>query len=215
MELDFNYSIYIQFFIGLVAVVNPFGVLPIFVGMTTNQYEAQRNKTNLVMCISVAVILLTSLYLGQIILNIFSISLNSFRIAGGILIVSIAMSMISGKLGEQKQNKEEKSTDLSDYGNIAVVPLAMPIMAGPGTISSTIVWASRYHSWIDFIGFTIAIILFSLFIYFLFRSAPFVVKTLGNTGSNVVTRIMGVILMALGIEVAAAGIGNLFPGLLS
>ena len=106
VELDFNYSIYIQFFIGLVAVVNPFGVLPIFVGMTTNQYEAQRNKTNLVMCISVAVILLTSLYLGQIILNIFSISLNSFRIAGGILIVSIAMSMISGKLGEQKQNKE-------------------------------------------------------------------------------------------------------------
>ena len=70
VELDFNYSIYIQFFIGLVAVVNPFGVLPIFVGMTTNQYEAQRNKTNLVMCISVAVILLTSLYLGQIILNI-------------------------------------------------------------------------------------------------------------------------------------------------
>ena len=114
VELDFNYSIYIQFFIGLVAVVNPFGVLPIFVGMTTNQYEAQRNKTNLVMCISVAVILLTSLYLGQIILNIFSISLNSFRIAGGILIVSIAMSMISGKLGEQKQNKERIAV-LKDY----------------------------------------------------------------------------------------------------
>ncbi|MGR6981858.1 YchE family NAAT transporter [Testudinibacter sp. P27/CKL/0425] len=214
MALDFNYSIYIQFFIGLVAVVNPFGVLPIFVGMTSNQYEAQRNKTNLQMCIAVAVILLTSLYLGQIILNLFNISLNAFRIAGGILIVSIAMSMISGKLGEQKQNKEEKSTDLSDYGNIAVVPLAMPIMAGPGTISSTIVWASRYHSWMDFIGFTLAILVFSVFCYFLFRSAPFVVKTLGNTGSNVVTRIMGVILMALGIEVAAAGIGNLFPGLL-
>lgn len=213
MLLDINMAIYIQFFIGLVAVVNPLGVLPIFVSMTSHQYELDRKKTTLTTSISVCLILLVSLYLGQIILNIFSISLDSFRIAGGLLIITIAMSMISGKLGEHKQNKEEKSADVSDYGNIAVVPLAMPIMAGPGTISSTIVWASQYHHWTDFIGFTIAIFLFSILCYVLFRSAPYIVKTLGKTGSNVATRIMGLILMSLGIEVCVAGITNLFPGL--
>lgn len=213
MDFSANFAIYMQFFIGLVAIVNPFGVLPIFVSMTAHQYEAERKKTNLHMCIAMCIILLVSLFLGQVILNIFSISLSSFRIAGGVLIITIAMSMISGKLGEQKQNKEEKAADITDYGNVAVVPLAMPIMAGPGTISSTIVWASRYNSWIDLAGFTIAIIIFSIAAYFLFRSAHYVVGALGKTGSNVVTRIMGLILMALGIEVAAAGLIHLFPGL--
>ncbi|MBE2894326.1 YchE family NAAT transporter [Spirabiliibacterium falconis] len=209
-----NFSVYVQFFIGLVAIVNPFGILPVFVSMTANQYEAERKKTTWMTCVAVAVILLISVYIGQLILNLFSISIDAFRIAGGILIVSIAMTMINGKLGDQKQNKEEKTTDLNEYSNIAVVPLAMPIMAGPGSISTTIVWSSRYNSWIDLGAFSIAVLLFALLCYVLFRSAPYIVSLLGKTGSNVVTRIMGVVLMSLGIEVAVVGIGNLFPGLM-
>lgn len=76
--------------------------------MTAHQYEADRNRTNLITSVSVGIILLVSLFFGKVILDAFSISLNSFRVAGGILIVSIAMTMISGKLGEHKQNKEEK-----------------------------------------------------------------------------------------------------------
>ncbi|MBE2898647.1 YchE family NAAT transporter [Pasteurellaceae bacterium TAE3-ERU1] len=209
-----NLSVYVQFFIGLVAIVNPFGILPVFVSMTANQYEAERKKTTLMTCVAVAVILLISVFVGQLILNLFSISIDAFRIAGGMLIVSIAMTMINGKLGDQKQNKEEKTTDVTEYNNIAVVPLAMPIMAGPGSISTTIVWSSRYNSWLDLTAFSIAVLLFALLCYALFRSAPYIVSLLGKTGSNVVTRIMGVILMSLGIEVAVAGIGNLFPGLM-
>ncbi|MBE2895328.1 YchE family NAAT transporter [Pasteurellaceae bacterium HPA106] len=209
-----NLSVYIQFFIGLVAIVNPFGILPIFVSMTANQYEAERKKTTLMTCVSVAVILLISVFVGQLILNLFSISIDAFRIAGGILIVTIAMTMINGKLGDQKQNKEEQTTDVTEYNNIAVVPLAMPIMAGPGSISTTIVWSSRYNSWVDLGAFSVAVLLFALLCYALFRSAPYIVSLLGKTGSNVVTRIMGVILMSLGIEVAVVGIGNLFPGLM-
>lgn len=209
-----HFSIYLQFFIGLVAIINPFGILPVFMGMTAHLYEEERNKTNRITTFSVAIFLLVALYFGQSILNFFSISLNSFRIAGGLLIISIAMSMISGKLGEEKQNKEEKATDFSEADSIAVVPLAMPIMAGPGSISSTIVWGSRYNSWADWLGFTLMIILFAFGCYLLFRSGPLVMKFLGKTGSNVVTRIMGLILMALGIEISAAGIVKLFPGLL-
>lgn len=213
MDSLINFAIYFQFFLGLFAIVNPFGTLPIFFSMTAHQYEADRNRTNLITSLSIAIILLVSLYFGKIILDAFSISLNSFRVAGGILIVSIAMTMISGKLGEHKQNKEEQKAELTEYENIAVVPLAMPIMAGPGAIGSTIVWGTHYNNWIDFIGFSIAIVLFALVCYVLFRFSAPLVKKLGKTGSNVVTRIMGLILMSLGIEIMVAGLSQLFPGL--
>lgn len=211
----FNFAIYLQFFIGLFAIVNPFGTLPIFFSMTAHQYETDRHRTNMITSISIAIILLVSLYFGKLILDAFSISIDSFRVAGGILIVSIAMTMISGKLGEHKQNKEEQKADLTEYENIAVVPLAMPIMAGPGAIGSTIVWGTRYHNWVDFIGFSIAILLFAVICYILFRFSAPLVKKLGRTGSNVVTRIMGLILMSLGIEIIVAGLSNLFPGLVA
>jgi MarC family membrane protein len=135
----FDFSAYFKFFIGLFALVNPVGIIPVFISMTSYQPAAVRNKTNLTANLSVAIILLTSLFLGDGILQIFGISIDSFRIAGGILVVTIAMSMISGKLGEDKQNKQEKS-ETAVRESIGVVPLALPLMAGPGAISSTIVW---------------------------------------------------------------------------
>lgn len=122
---------FIKFFVGLFALVNPVGILPVFISMTSYQAEAGRNKTNLTANLSVAIILWTSLFLGEGILRMFGISIDSFRIAGGILVVTIAMSMISGKLGEDKQNKQEKS-ESAIRESIGVVPLALPLMAGPG-----------------------------------------------------------------------------------
>ncbi len=98
---------------------------------------------------------------------------------------------------------------------IGVVPLAMPLMAGPGAISSTIVYGARYPSMFDTVGISITIGLFCLCSWLLFRSAPpLIVRFLGQTGINVITRIMGgLILGALGIEFIANGLRNLFPGL--
>ncbi len=121
--------------------------------------------------------------------------------------------MISGKLGEDKQNNQEK-TETVVRENIGVVPLALPLMAGPGAISSTIVWSSRYHSWQDLLGLTVAIVLFSFCCWLLFRAAPLLVRLLGQAGINVITRIMGLLLMALGIEFIVTGIKAIFPGLL-
>ena len=115
-----------------------------------------------------AIILWISLFLGDTILQLFGISIDSFRIAGGILVVTIAMSMISGKLGEDKQNKQEKS-ETAVRESIGVVPLALPLMAGPGAISSTIVWGTRYHSISYLFGFFVAIALFALCCWGLFR----------------------------------------------
>ncbi|WP_159185234.1 YchE family NAAT transporter [Klebsiella pneumoniae] len=210
----FDFSAYFKFFIGLFALVNPVGIIPVFISMTSYQPAAVRNKTNLTANLSVAIILLTSLFLGDGILQIFGISIDSFRIAGGILVVTIAMSMISGKLGEDKQNKQEKS-ETAVRESIGVVPLALPLMAGPGAISSTIVWGTRYHSWVHLVGFSLAIAVFALCCWGIFRIAPWLVRLLRQTGINVITRIMGLLLMALGIEFIVTGIKALFPGLLS
>ncbi|MCT9846448.1 YchE family NAAT transporter [Leclercia sp. 29361] len=210
----FDFPTYFKFFIGLFALVNPVGIIPVFISMTSYQTALARNKTNLTANLSVAIILLTSLYLGDSILQIFGISIDSFRIAGGILVVTIAMSMISGKLGEDKQNKQEKS-ETAIRESIGVVPLALPLMAGPGAISSTIVWGTRYHSLMHLIGFSIAIALFAFCCWGVFRIAPWLVRLLGQTGINVITRIMGLLLMALGIEFIVTGLKSIFPGLLS
>ncbi len=109
IQTFFDFPVYFKFFIGLFALVNPVGIIPVFISMTSYQTAAARNKTNLTANLSVAIILWISLFLGDTILQLFGISIDSFRIAGGILVVTIAMSMISGKLGEDKQNKQEKS----------------------------------------------------------------------------------------------------------
>jgi len=208
-----DFSGYIKFFIGLFALVNPIGILPVFIGMTSYQAPPAREKTNVTANLSVAIILSCSLFFGAMILRLFGISIDSFRIAGGILVVTIAMSMISGKIGQDKQNKQEK-TETANRESIGVVPLALPLMAGPGAISSTIVWSSRYHSWENLFGLTLTIIFFAFCCWLLFRAAPLVMRLLGQTGINVITRIMGLLLMSLGIEFIINGIKVIFPGLL-
>lgn len=204
---------YVKFFFGLFALVNPVGIIPVFISLTRYQDAAARNRTTLTASVSVAIILLTALFLGDLILRMFGISIDSFRIAGGILVVIIALSMINGKLGEDKQNKQEK-TETAARENIAVVPLALPLMAGPGAMSSIIVWSARYHSWPNLLGMALAIVIFAGCCWLLFRAAPLLVRLLGQTGINVVTRIMGLVLMALGIEFIVTGIRAIFPGLL-
>ena len=205
-------AIFLQFFLGLVAAVNPVGIMPVFVSLTGHMTREEKNKTATTSNVAVAVILVISLLAGQLLLDMFSISLDSFRVAGGLLLLSIAFSMMSGKLGEDKQNKQEKTESVSRE-QFGVVPLAMPLMAGPGAISSTIVYGARYPTALDTVGISVTIMLFCFCSWLLFRSAPLIVRFLGQTGINVITRIMGLILGALGIEFIANGLRNLFPGL--
>jgi len=208
----FELAIFLQFFLGLVAAVNPVGIMPVFVSLTRHMTPDEKHNTATTANVAVAIILIISLFTGQLLLDMFSISLDSFRVAGGLLLLSIAFSMMSGKLGEDKQNKQEK-TEYVSREQIGVVPLAMPLMAGPGAISSTIVYGARYPNMFDTVGIGITIALFCLCSWLLFRSAPLIVRFLGQTGINVITRIMGLILGALGIEFIANGLRSLFPGL--
>ncbi|QQX82335.1 YchE family NAAT transporter [Shewanella sp. KX20019] len=207
-------TLYVKFFLGLIAIINPVGLLPVFVGLTSHQTESERNQTGKIANFAVVIILLVTIFAGQHILNLFSISLSAFRIAGGSLICIIAMSMLQGKLGEVKRNKEE-DREASGMESVAVVPLALPLMAGPGAISSVIVSAAEHNSFENLIGMSITVILFGLLSFMLFRMAPVIFKVLGNTGINVITRLMGLLMLSIGIEVIAAGVKGLFPGFMN
>ena len=206
-------SLYLKFFIGLVAIINPLGLLPVFVSLTSHQTPIERMRTNTTANLAVMIILWVSMFFGQVILDVFGISIASFRIAGGSLITLIAWSMLQGKLGEVRHNKEEKGESVAKE-SIAVVPLALPLMAGPGAISSTIVYASQFRTPGQLLGLSLVVVVFSLFSWLVFRAAPLLFRLMGKTGINVVTRIMGLIMMSLGIEIIVAGLKHMFPGLM-
>ncbi|NMH64056.1 YchE family NAAT transporter [Shewanella salipaludis] len=206
-------TLYVKFFLGLVAIINPVGLLPVFVSLTSHQSAAERNHTGKVANFAVVVILLVTMVAGQHILNMFSISLSAFRIAGGTLIALIAMSMLQGKLGEVKRNQEE-DREASGMESVAVVPLALPLMAGPGAISSVIVFAAEHRTLADAVAMSATVILFGLLSFGLFSMASAIYKILGKTGINVITRLMGLLMLSIGIEVMAAGLKGLFPHLL-
>ncbi len=208
-----EYSLYLKFFIGLVAIINPLGLLPVFVSLTSHQTPIERMRTNTTANLAVMIILWVSMFFGQVILDVFGISIASFRIAGGSLITLIAWSMLQGKLGEVRHNKEEKGESVAKE-SIAVVPLALPLMAGPGAISSTIVYASQFRTPGQLLGLSLVVVVFSLFSWLVFRAAPLLFRLMGKTGINVVTRIMGLIMMSLGIEIIVAGLKYMFPGLM-
>jgi multiple antibiotic resistance protein len=206
------WSEYAKFFAGLVAVVNPVGAVPIFVNMTVNQTPAERARTGFTATISTATILFVALLTGEAILKFFGITIASFRVSAGILIMLIAISMLHAKVSPTKHTVEE-AEDSAERESVAVVPLGTPLLAGPGAISTVIVFAQRHASLLHYAILAIEIVLVAATILICFRAAPYLARLLGRTGINVFTRIMGLIMAAIGVEFIAIGLKQLFPAL--
>lgn len=203
-------SEYAKFFAGLLAIVNPIGAVPIFIELTANQSTAQRKHTSSIAALATGVILLIALFCGEGILKFFGISIASFRVGGGILILLMAISMLHAKMSAARHTQEE-TEDAVDRDSLAVVPLGMPLLAGPGAISTVIVYTQRHESFMHYVVLGGEILLVSLAVLISFRVATHIAKYLGKTGINLVTRIMGLIMAAIGVEFIASGIRQLFP----
>ena len=201
---------YFKFFIALVAIVNPVGTIPLFINMTANQDEAARKRNGTLASLSMGIILLVVLLSGEAILRFFSISVDSFRVGGGILILLMAISMLNARVSNVKQTREEE-LDSAERDSVAVVPLGTPLLAGPGAISTVILYAQRHTSPAHTLSLAIAIALLVLLTALLFRLAPTIAGLLGRTGINIVTRLMGLIMAAMGVEFIANGLRHLFP----
>lgn len=205
-----SFNEYLKFFIALLAIINPVGTIPIFINLTANQDKLTRRRNGTLAATSMGVILLVVLFSGEAILRFFGISVGSFRVGGGILILLMAISMLHAKVSNVKQTKEE-ALDSAERESVAVVPLATPLLAGPGAISTVIFYAQRYPTITHSLCLFGVIVLLAGLTALLFRLAPTIARMLGKTGINVVTRIMGLIMAAMGVEFIANGLKQLFP----
>ena len=205
-----SFNEYLKFFIALLGIVNPVGILPIFINMTASQDAATRNRNGTLAALSMGIILLLVLVSGEAILRFFSISVDSFRVGGGILILLMAISMLNAKVSNVKQTREEE-LDSAERDSVAVVPLGTPLLAGPGAISTVILYAQRHPLPAHTLSLAAAILILAVLTALLFRLAPTINGLLGRTGINIVTRLMGLIMAAMGVEFIANGLRHLFP----
>ncbi|VTU19409.1 inner membrane protein [Variovorax sp. PBS-H4] len=202
--------------ITLLAIVNPLAIVPFFIHYTQGYTEAQRKRTAWVSAFSAFVVIAISALLGLQLLSFFGISIASFQVGGGMLLLISSLSMLNAQPAEAKTNQEElRATEIkaSLGASIAVVPLTIPLLTGPATMSTVVIYADKtQHIWelAILVGYGMVIgavtgVIFSL--------ADPIARVLGKTGINVMTRLMGLILAALAVEVMADGLSTLFPAL--
>lgn len=203
---------YIKIFISLIAIVNPIGAMPIYLDLIIGMKTELRQRIAHVVALTVAIILLVSLFFGEFVLQFFGISVHSFRVGSGILIMLMAISMMHAKISPITQTKEE-ADESRDKESIAVVPLAIPLLAGPGAISTVIIDAHRAAGIGHYAIIAGEILLLSLILWVVLRLSPILSKRISATGINIFTRIMGLILAAIAIEFIANGLKGLFPSL--
>lgn len=200
----------LKFGLALISILNPIGVIPVFLTLTS-RYSDHKIKLVARSCaVTVAVTILTSLLLGQKILGFFGISIASFTIGGGFLIFSMAFSMIRAQQTQAKMNQEEID-DAEETAEIGIVPLAIPLLSGPGTISTSIIQAKNFSDFSHWIGAVIIVIIVGLIVNLILRNSRAIGKRLGRIGLNVMTRVMGLILLSISIEMIVAGVKEILP----
>lgn len=198
----------------LFAIVDPVGVIPIFLLATRGFTLAQSRAAARVAALTVLGVLTVFAFLGEPLLAFFGIRLAAFSVAGGLLLLLLALSMVEAHVSPQRQTQDE-AIEAEEKDSVGVVPLGVPLLAGPGAITHVIVAAGAAQGNAVQQGLMlIPVALVALSVWLAFRAAPAIARRLGKTGIHVVTRLMGLIIAAISIEMIANGLGTLFPGLL-
>lgn len=207
--LDWNE--YIRMIIGLFAIIGPVSSVPLFLSFTEN-VQSQRKRIARTAALAVACILSVSVLAGSQILHVFNISIDGFRVAGGLLLLTIAFQMLEARPPRAKRTPEEEQ-EAMDSTSVGVVPLALPLLAGPGAISTVILFSEQGGTVLHQ-GILIGICwLMALTVWVSYHLAPQISKRLSQTSLNVAARVMGLILAAMAVEFIVGGLRTLLPGL--
>jgi MarC family membrane protein len=202
---------YLRFLVTLTAVLDPFLAVPIFLALTASRDAASRKALVRVVGFTVFAVLTASALLGEAILQAIGASLAAFRVGGGLVLLLMALAMLNAQAGGVRQSRQE-ADELQSGELSGVVPLAVPLLAGPGAISTTIIAAQK--GGVAHLSAIIACIaLVSVLTWVVLRAAHAIGGRLGTTGLNIATRLLGLLLAALAIQTMAEGLRQLFPGL--
>jgi multiple antibiotic resistance protein len=204
----------IKALVTLLAIVNPLACVPFFIHYTQGFSREQKKRTILVASFSSFVVIALSALLGLKLLEFFGITLASFQVGGGLLLLTASLAMLNAEPAEAKSAKADMSeADLAARTSIAVVPLTIPLLTGPATMSTVVIYAEKAKTILQLstlVGYGVVI---GLAVAICFSLAGPIARFLGKTGINVMTRLMGLILAALAVEVMADGLTKLFPAL--
>ncbi|MDA8335786.1 MAG: NAAT family transporter [Peptococcaceae bacterium] len=201
--------------VAVFAVMNPLGNVPVFLALTANQAPADRQALARRCSLFALLIVVFFTLLGQGILQLFGITLDAFRVAGGILLFMIAFNLLQGRSSQVHHPSPADNSESLTKDDIAVVPLATPILAGPGTIATVMALdgAGGGISWINALLIIAAAGAVVLVTFLLFYNADRVRAHISQTAINLLARMMGLILTTVAVQMVAAGLKGLFPGL--
>jgi multiple antibiotic resistance protein len=205
------YQDYLRYLVTLTAVLDPFLAIPIFVGVTAGRDDAARRHLATIVTVTVFLVLAGAAIFGESLLRVLGASLAAFQVGGGLVLLLMALAMLNAKVGEMRQTRAE--ADELEAGEVSgVVPLAVPLLAGPGAISTTII-AAQTDGLVHLLGLLVCIAIASAALWWLLRVAHAVGERISTTGLNIATRLLGLILAAIAIETMADGLKALFPAL--
>ncbi|KVC65115.1 YchE family NAAT transporter [Burkholderia stagnalis] len=199
-------------FISLLALINPVGAVPFFLSLTAQQTDNERRRTIRIASVSVFCVITVTTLLGQQIIDFFGISVGSLEVGGGIIMLLMAISMLNAQAGNTRSTPEERH-EAEQKDNIAVVPLAIPLLTGPGSISTVIIYAANSRHWYERAGLVAIGAALACLCFVAMRLAEPIANWIGRTGINIATRLMGLMLSALAVEFIVNGLRALLPAL--
>ena len=200
---------YFRFGVTLFGILNPFAAIPMFLILTD---PADRSRTARIAGLAVFAFLGVAALSGDLVLRLLGTSLPAFQVAGSIVLFLMALAMVSAQASPQKQTPEE-AAEAGDRSAIGVVPLAMPLLVGPGSISSVIIEMKRAQALLHEVAVIVSMAVVAVAIWLVLRLADPIGKRLGTTGLNILNRIFGLLVAAVAVQIFANGLRGLFPAL--
>lgn len=206
-----QWSQFISFIISMLAITNPAGSVAVFLGMTQNKIEQEKRRIALVTTLTIFIVLVLITWTGIPILEIFGISLPAFEITGGLIILLRGLEMLHSKETPTSKTAEELEQQ-NVRESIAVVPLGIPIIAGPGAMTNTVIFTREFPEFIHKIYICAGILFVSLVIGVMLFFSTRIGKIVGESGIKIMTRIMGLLLSAIAMSLMIKGLQEIFPG---
>lgn len=206
-------AFFLKMFAALFAIMNPIANLPVFLSLTDGQTARAQRKTALLVIFALCVGSVLVAFGGQALLGLFGIGIDDFRLAGGFLILLIAMNMISGEKHKAHHGTAAEQEHHAAQENPAIYPLTVPILLGPGTISTMLVFRGQVTGAATDFAYAIAVAAAISLLGVTFLAAPFLEKALGQTATSIMSRLMGIILAAIAMDMMVSSLKALLPGL--
>ncbi|MGL4768032.1 MAG: MarC family protein [Formosimonas sp.] len=199
-------------FIALLALVNPLGVLPMFISLTQGHTAAENQRTIRAASLTVVTVVTICALLGEQIIGFFGISIASLQVAGGLLILLMSLSMLNAQMGGARTTAEEQD-EAEHKSTLGVVPLGIPLLTGPGAISTVIVYANKAHGVRDYVVILGCGVVLAVLVWVTLQLAEPINRVMGRSGINIATRIMGLLVAAVAVEFIVEGLKAMLPAL--